>query len=89
MFSVSSKVLSFSLLGKHRKKLGILRAERQDNFRYKNRFLKIKQVEQTLVKVKFLVVFLTNLSLTSMLMCLCKVGGEGRGEGPKRVAELN
>ena len=81
MFSVSSKVLSFSLLGKQRKKLGILRAERQDNFRYKNRFLKIEQVEQTLVKVKFLVVFLTNLSLTPMLMCVCKgvEGDAGKG----------
>ena len=58
MFSVSSKVLSISLLRKHKKKkLGLLRAERQDNFPYKNRFLKIEQVEKTLVKVKFLVVF--------------------------------
>ena len=62
MFSVSSKVLSISLLGKHQKKkswgyFGLLRAERQDNFPYKNRFLKIEQVEKTLVKVKFLVVF--------------------------------
>ena len=58
MFSVPSKVLSISLLRKHKKKkLGLLRAERQDNFPYKNRFLKIEQVEKTLVKVKFLVVF--------------------------------
>ena len=80
MFSVSSKVLSFSLLGKHRKNWGY-RAERQDNFRYKNRFLKIEQVEQTLVKVKILVIFLTNLSLTPMLMCVCKgvEGDAGKG----------
>ena len=79
MFSVSSKVLSFSLLGKHRKKLGILRAERRDNFRNKNRFSKMAQVEQTLVKVKFLVVFLTSLSLTPMLMCVCTGWRGARG----------
>ena len=58
MFSVSSKVLSISLLRNHKKKkLALLRAERQDKFPYTNRFLKIEQVEKTLVKVKFLVVF--------------------------------
>ena len=87
MFSVSSKVLSISLLGKHQKqKMGLLRAERQDNFPYKNRFLKFEHVENTLVKVKFLVVFFKPVFDFNLNVC---VRGRRGGEGPKRVAGLS